>query len=78
MDDAFIERLAEKLAKSDQALKLLQGPGPERKSISAEEDMAAVMLMAEAAATMEQVAHHCLQLEYENATREAGQQRVVH
>lgn len=76
MDDAFIERLAETLAKSDQALKRLQGP--DRKSMSAEEDMAAIMLMAEAADMMEQVAHHCLQLEYENAKREAAQQRVVH
>lgn len=76
MDDAFIDRLAEKLAQSDQALKRLQGP--DRKFRSAEEDIAAVMLIAEAADMMEQVAHHCLPLEYENAKREAAQQRVVH
>lgn len=76
MDDAFIERLAQKLAESDQALKRLQGP--DRKSMSAEEDIAAVMLIAEAADMMEQVAHHCLQLEYEEAKREAAQLRVMH
>ncbi len=74
MDDAFIERLAEKLVESEQALKRLQGP--ERQSMSAEEDMAAIMLMAEAADMMEQVAHHCLQLEYENAKRQAARSRL--
>ena len=53
MDDAFIERVAEKLAQSDQALKRFQGP--ERQSMSVEEDMAAIMLIAEAADMMEQV-----------------------
>lgn len=76
MDDAFIERLAQKLAESDQALKRLQGP--DRKFMSAEEDIAAIMLIAEAANMMEQLAHHCLQLEYENSKREAAQLRVVH
>jgi hypothetical protein len=76
MDDAFIDRLAEKLADSDSAMKRLQGP--DRASLSTEDAMAAVIVIAEAASMMEDLADRCLQLNYENAKREAMQVRTVH
>lgn len=76
MDDAFIERLAEKLAESDSAMNRLQGP--DRASLSPEDVMAAMMVIAEAANMMDDLAERCLQLNYEYAKRQAMQDRTLH
>jgi hypothetical protein len=52
--------------------------GPDRASLSPEDALAAVMVIAEAENMMEELAERCLQLDYENAKQEAMQARTLH